>query len=267
MKITTIKRELNPIRVMFKYAANHWQYPPKGYLFEGLFEDYKDELNAHRERTLKPQERFKMYSALERLRDKKHRMRWLALIVTALTTGIRRGELLQLEIRDVDYRTIQPAKATTPFTFEGRSRKIGSPSLADELGYSHHLYWYIQELTEAEKAPNAKLFPITPGAHEQAWRRICKHAGINHRDLHFHDLRHTATTSFVQKPIALTVPELNWMLKGKLFDDRVFNIYANPTVRDMVESIRASSKPPRTYLSPHMSTGRNSGLGSNRTCP
>jgi hypothetical protein len=42
----------------------------------------------------------------------------------------------------------------------------------------------------------------------------------------------------VQKPIELTVAQLNWVLKGKLFDDRVLSIYANPEVRDIVESIR-----------------------------
>ena len=53
--------------VLFKYAAKHWQSPPKDYLFEGLFDDYRDELNAHREHTLKPDERFKLYRALELL--------------------------------------------------------------------------------------------------------------------------------------------------------------------------------------------------------
>jgi integrase len=239
VKAATVKRDLNPIRVMFRYSAKHWQYPPKGYLFEGLFDDHKDELNAHRERTLKPDERFKLYRAIERLRSKKHRRMWLALVVTALSTGMRRGELLQLEWRDIDLfdGTATAGRDTICVRREiAKNRKARLLPLSRET--SCHLDWYRDELEEVAKAPNAKVFPITAGAHEQAWRRICKHAEIDHRDLHFHDLRHTATTNFVQKPIALTVPELNWVLKGKLFDDRVLSIYANPEVRDVVESIR-----------------------------
>lgn len=237
VKIGTIKRELNPVRVLFKYAAKHWQYPPKGYLFEGLFEEHRDELNVHRERTLKPDERFKLYRAVERLRNPKHRRMWFALIVTALTTALRRGELLQLEWRDLDLTDTTDREDTIYVRREiAKNRKPRLLPVSIET--SVQLSVYRDELNDLERAPNSKVFPITPGAHEQAWRRICKHAGINHTDLHFHDLRHTATTSFVQKPIALTVPELNWMLKGKLFDDRILNIYANPEVRDIVEGIR-----------------------------
>jgi integrase len=238
--IGTIKRELNPIRVMFKYATKHWQYPRLGHLFEGLFEDYRDELNAHRERTLKPAEHFKILNALAELRNKANRRMWLALFVTAKTTAIRRGELLQLEMRDLDLRNPGTNTGNNTISIRRETAKNRKPRLLPlSADASYHLRCYLEALADGEKSPTARVFPITPGAHEQAWRRICKRASINHRDLHFHDLRHTATTSFVQKPIELTVPELNWMLKGKLFEDRVLNVYANPEVRDMVESIRA----------------------------
>jgi hypothetical protein len=77
-----------------------------------------------------------------------------------------------------------------------------------------NLKQYRDLLPEKDKAPDALVFPLTSSAHEQGWRRLCKRAGI--KDLHFHDLKHTAITNFGGKPIELNAREMAYMADHSL---------------------------------------------------
>jgi integrase len=110
------------------------------------------------------------------------------LIVLAIETGMRRGELLSIRWKDVDQttRTIRILK-----TKNGHSRTVPLTPKAVEI------------LASLEKK-DERVLPVTPNAVRLAWERLRKRAGIV--DLRLHDLRHEAVSRFFE--YGLTVPEV-----------------------------------------------------------
>jgi integrase len=117
-------------------------------------------------------------------------------VITALNTGMRRGEILDLCWKNVDFerRFIRVERSKN-----GRSRKVPMNStLATEL-----------KLLRVNGTP----FVFTQRAGERlksivtAFQTACRHAGIGH--LRFHDLRHTFATNLVMNGVDLvTVKEI-----------------------------------------------------------
>ncbi len=210
---------------MFKVAQREWGLAVDNPL-QGLDlppEDY------HREPKLGPEERFQLYRAIEGCRGIQQQRLWLSLVIIALNTALRRGELLKLEWRDIDL-----SKGTMNVRAENtKTRKSRLLPLSGQA--KRALQQYYETISEEGRAPAMKVFPITGSAHEQAWRRICRRAGI--RDLHFHDLRHIAATAFASKPVDLSVRENAYML-GHI-SAGVTGRYENHEKLQMVEAIKA----------------------------
>ena len=104
------------------------------------------------------------------------------LVELAIESGMRRGELLSIRWEDVyiDIRTIH-----LPITKNGNSRDVPLSNRAKNI------------LSELPKGRSGVVFPIHFEAFKGLWKRACKRASIE--DLHFHDLRHEATTRFFEK--------------------------------------------------------------------
>lgn len=109
-----------------------------------------------------------------------------AIIILAVDTAMRSGEIYSLTWEDVNLDagviTIQSHNAKTQ---EGRQVGI-TPRLKAEL--------------EKIRQPKGKVFNITSA--RKAFATACRRAGIT--DLHFHDLRHTATTRMIRAGIPHT---------------------------------------------------------------
>lgn len=103
------------------------------------------------------------------------------LVVLAIETAMRRGELLGLQWRHINLsrRTIY-----LPLTKNGESRHVPLSSRA---------------VATLREIPNDRdvVFPISIAAMEAAFLRAVKRTDLN--GLHFHDLRHTGTSRMANK--------------------------------------------------------------------
>ena len=105
---------------------------------------------------------------------------WWIVIGFAIATGLRRGEIFALQIKDVDF---QAGAVVVPAGKSARARRrvpLGGESL-DALGS-----WLTEEgLGEAD----ALFGSVTTHTLRKAWEQIRSAAGL--ADVRFHDLRHT----------------------------------------------------------------------------
>ena len=110
-------------------------------------------------------------------------------VVFAVETGMRRGEILGItwECVDFDSRTVH-----LPITKNGSSRDVPLSSKA----------------TQILKGQNERQlpcpFPVTDNAFRLAWDRLRSRADLG--DLRFHDLRHEAISRFFE--MGLSMPEV-----------------------------------------------------------
>lgn len=111
-----------------------------------------------------------------------------AIIICALDTGMRRGEILSLRWKDVDLKTKRiNIQAMNTKTLRSRSLSITSRLLAE-----------LNKLPN--RAPATRVFGITDTV-KRSWATAKRIAGI--ADLKFHDLRHTCATRLVQGGLPL----------------------------------------------------------------
>lgn len=133
-----------------------------------------------RDRLLRSQELDRL---LDELKPRGRRSPWLQpLVLLALETAMRRGELLELEWRHVD---LAARTLFLPVTKNGCSRTVPLSSRALAI---------LETLTHS---PNGQVFPITSVAASAAFKKACTRAEI--ANFRFHDLRHVATTRLAEK--------------------------------------------------------------------
>ena len=141
-------------------------------------------LNPPRERRLKLGE-------LERLQqeNKKSKVWYLwPIIQIALETGMRRGEILSIEWRNVDFERKQ---VLLPLTKNGYARIVPLNDFVISI---------IQEIPKSSE----EIFPITDNAFRQAWQRLRSRANLD--DLKFHDLRHEAISIMFEN--GMSIPQV-----------------------------------------------------------
>lgn len=135
--------------------------------------------------------------------------RYEALIVVALRTGVRQGELAALKWQDIDLEGPRPAITVrhsadtrisppqiTP-TKTGKDRRIGPRTV--EVLKAHHARQRLERMKATAWADPSLVFPNTSGdirrseAVRKSFRRLLARAGLP-EGVRFHDLRHTAGT-------------------------------------------------------------------------
>ncbi|MBK7459110.1 MAG: site-specific integrase [Betaproteobacteria bacterium] len=113
------------------------------------------------------------------------------LVLMALTTGARKGELMGLRWADID---LEHAVANVGRTKNGDAKTLPLVPAA------------VEQLAEFKGAPAALVFPSPaipsqPFAYETRWQQALKAAHI--RGFRFHDLRHTAASHLAQNGATL----------------------------------------------------------------
>ena len=111
-------------------------------------------------------------------------------IVFAIETGMRPGEILGLQWEHVD---LDRRIAFLPLTKNGSSREVPLSTKA------------VQVLAAQRQRNDTTLpFPVTPNGFRLAWVRLRSRACLS--DLRFHDLRHEAISRFFE--LGLNIPEV-----------------------------------------------------------
>jgi integrase len=214
VKPTTVRRELGILRSVLETARKEWGVSMRE---NPVAQISIPAARDARERRLKQGELEALLDAIDQGRNSFVR----PLVLLALATGLRRGELLRLIWKDID---LDCRSALIRDTKNGSDRTIPLSRPAASI------------LTGLSKV-EATVFSITPNALRQSWRRACQRAEIE--DLRFHDLRHEAISQFFE--LGLSVPEVA-LISGHR-DARMLFRYthlAPKAVRDRIDNLSSN---------------------------
>ncbi len=172
----TIIRELSILSSVISHARKEWGLPSDNPC--ALVR--KPASPQGRNRLLKADEEARL---LEELKPVRRRSPWMVpLVQLALETAMRRGELLSLRWENVN---LVAQTALLPMTKNGTARIVPLSKKAVAI---------LQALPGEKPGP---VFPLSYMVVNNCFVAACERAGIV--DLHFHDLRHTATTRLAEK--------------------------------------------------------------------
>lgn len=214
-KITakSLKRELSPISNMFTVAAAEWGFEALSNPISRLKITATDN---KRTRRLSKFEELKLLNTAKEMR-----VSYLEpLIMLALETGMRRGELLRILDSHIDFRR---RLLVVPETKNGYSRTIPLSLKAVK----------ILTARQVEADEGGRLFPVSENAVRLSWARVCSRTGLH--DLHFHDLRHEAISRLFE--MGLTTPEVA-MISGHK-DIRMLFRYAHANQTSILKKLDA----------------------------
>ncbi len=181
--ITSVNRELQLMRAVLNFAKRN------GWIANNPFEQGESLISQaqenRRDRVLSREEEMRLLAACNG-----RRAHLRSILICALDTGMRRGEILQLRWKDVNIEEgIITIRATTTKTMRPRSVPM-STRLREELKRMR------------EKAPDDTEFLVfgIDSDVKHGFTSACEEAGIE--DFHFHDCRHTATTRLAQSGLS-----------------------------------------------------------------
>lgn len=203
--ISQVNRELSLMRSIFTYAKRLNVVSKSPFDAGENLISLADEVR--RDRILTPEEEKKL---LAQCVGQRAHLRYI--VIAALDTGMRKGELLQLLWSDVDFdKGVIVVRSSTTKTRRPRT-----------IGMTARLQAALAELLELTRAGEGE--PVFGGIKDckKAFGNACRDAKIT--DLHFHDLRHTATTRMVQ---AGASPSITMKMTGHT-QFSTFARYVNP---------------------------------------
>jgi integrase len=173
----TVNRYLVALSHVYTIAVNEW-----GWLDDSPIQKVRHLKEPRgRVRFLNDEERERLLAECKRSRSP-----YLHLIVlTALSTGMRQGEILNLKGEDVD---LQLGRIIIQHTKNGERRTVPLTGLALDVMREHGKNRHTDLIF-----PGAD--PLKPMDIRAAWEHAVQRADI--QDFHFHDLRHTAASYLV----------------------------------------------------------------------
>jgi integrase len=142
-----------------------------------------------------------------------------ALLIVAADSGMRRGELLGLRWSDV---ALDRGIASLTHTKNGSARQVPLTVRAVAA---------LRSLQADGSTSEDRVFPMSAGALEQAWRRLCERAGVS--GLRFHDLRHEAVSRLFEH--GLNVMEVSAISGHR--ELRMLRRYTHLSAEDLVARV------------------------------
>ena len=209
VKPSTLKREFSPLHNLFALAKDEWALPLRA---NPLDKVRLPSPPNNRERRLKEGE-------LERLilASRSCRSGLIApIILLAVETGMRRGEILSLKWEHI--QQTEPSSLFIAHSKNGHARSLPLTKAS-------------REVLDTVPRTDVRVFPISANAFRLAWERLRTRA--NATDLHFHDLRHEAISRFFER--GLTVPEVAHLSGHR--DMRMLFRYAHPLRKEILRKL------------------------------
>jgi integrase len=174
----SVTRELNTISHAIEIATREWGFwLPRN----PVKQVRRPALPRGRTRRLEKDEESRLLAACELGRTPLLK----PLIVLAIETGMRRGELLDLRWKHVDF---SKHVAHLPMTKNGDSRDVPLSRRAADV---------LTQLSHQVNKHGDRAFPMSANAVRCAFERLRNRAGMP--DLHLHDLRHEAISRLFEK--------------------------------------------------------------------
>lgn len=173
---STVKLELMLLSHLFTTAITEWGMED---LINPVEKVRKPKAPPGRTRRLSPAEEKKVLRGAWRHPNKEV----YAIIVLALETAMRQGEILSLRWENISW---QKRTVLLPLTKNGEPREVPLSKAAYNI-----LRNYMTPLSEG------RVFSYTSNGLKSSWRIFVKGLGID--DLHFHDLRHCAISSLLER--------------------------------------------------------------------
>ena len=211
---TTVVKDLSLLSLVIKTAMTEWGFNLPGNPVASV---KKPKENKARDRRLVDGE----YKRLVTESEKRKNHWFKPLVVVALETGMRRGELLSLEWKHVH---LDKSWVHLPITKNGEGRDVPLSKRA------------CNELQALPKDISGVVFPISITALRGLWGRSIRKTGL--QDLHFHDLRHEATSRFFE--LGLNVVEVAAITGHK--DLKMLQRYTHLRAEDLARKLRTFQK-------------------------
>jgi integrase len=181
--IASVNRELSLLRQIFVFAES------EDFISRNPFAKAKKIISTaaevERDRILSFEEEIFLLEAC----NNDIRKHLIPLIITAVDTAMRKGELLKLIWQDVNFdQEVITVRATNTKTEKMRV-----------LGMTSRVKRELSRLWQNSPQDKKESVYGLKSNFKRSWRTVLNEAGIN--DLHFHDLRHTAITRMVRAGI------------------------------------------------------------------
>jgi integrase len=193
---------------MFELAKDEWGLPVRE---NPLSKVRLSSAHARRERRLRNGELANLIAAARTCRNRLI----LPVILFAVETGMRRGEILSLRWEHIDRGG---PSLLIPHSKNGHSRILPLTKV-------------VADIIDTVPTLCERVFPLTRNAFRLAWERLRGRAGLV--DLHFHDLRHEAISRFFEK--GLSIPEVA-LLSGHR-DARMLFRYTHPAREEIIRKL------------------------------
>lgn len=205
-----VRRELALLRHVFEVARRDWGYQMAGNPVKDI---RMPRLPEHRTRRPTAEE----LDHLLTLARASSNPLLESVIILAVETGMRRGELLAAMWDDLN---LKDGTLFLPTTKNGHSRLVPLSPAA---------------LSVFKKLPRTgdRIIPLTGNAVRLAWARLTQKAKVE--NLHFHDLRHEAISRFFEK--GLSIAEIATISGHR--DFRMLFRYTHPRAIDIARKLAA----------------------------
>lgn len=216
LSIASVNRELELLRAIFSYAKR------EGWLVRSPFERTRGIISKadeqRRDRVLSFEEEQRLLEACTA-----QRAHLRAILICALDTAMRRGELLKLCWRDVDLT----ARTITIIAMNSKTAKPRTVGITNRLRAELMRLW-----EESPQDRSESVFGIRDNF-KNAWKSACAAADVE--DFRFHDCRHTAITRWVRQ--GLPVAEIMRLSGHSTL--AAFSIYVNATAETVKRGAEA----------------------------